>query len=97
MISAEQALMILFIACSMVVWVNVRALLRDKCTKGCSISPAFVFLATNSYEVWYFAHFHQPVAALGAVSMVAANLLWIALAFWYRFDAWIEDQLDLLG
>jgi hypothetical protein len=97
MISAEQVLMILFIACSTVCWMNVRALLRDKCTKGCSIAPAYIFFATNAYEVWYFLHLHQSLASLGAVSMVAANSIWIGLAHWYRFEAWIEDQLDLLG
>jgi hypothetical protein len=91
---AEQVLTILFISCSVVVWMNVRALIRDKCTKGCSISPVFVFLFTNAYEVWYFTHFHQPVAALGAASMVGANLIWIALAFWYRYQARDQDLLD---
>jgi hypothetical protein len=94
---AEQLLTFWFVACSVVVWTNVRALLRDKCTKGCSIAPAYVFLATNAYEVWYFLHFHQPLAALGSVSMVAANTIWIGLAHWYRFEAWVEDQLDLIG
>jgi hypothetical protein len=97
MITAEQALTAFFVACSVVVWANVRALLRDKCVKGCSIAPAYIFFATNAYEVWYFLHLHQSLASLGAVSMVAANTIWIGLAHWYRFEAWIDDELDLIG
>lgn len=94
---AEQALTFFFIACSVVVWTNVRALLRDKCTKGCSVAPAYIFLATNAYEVWYFLHIHQGLASLGAISMVAANLIWVGLAHYYRFMAFGQDLLDSVG
>jgi hypothetical protein len=97
MISAEQALTLLFIACAAVCWTNVRALLRDKCTKGCSLFPTYIFLATNLYEVWYFHHIHQPLATFGSLAMAVVNLTWLGLAHWYRFETWVEDQLDLIG
>jgi hypothetical protein len=94
---SQQVLTFLFLACSTVCWMNVRAMLRDKCVAGVSIAPSLIFLATNAYEVWYFTAYSQPLVALGAVSMVAANLIWIALAVWHKFEAWVEDQLDLIG
>lgn len=91
---SEQVLTALFLACSAVCWVNVRALLRDKCTAGCSVVPQWIFLATNTYEVWYFHALSQPLAALGAVSMVFSNATWIALAYYYRFKAANDVSLD---
>lgn len=93
--TAEQGLTLFFIACSTVCWMNVRALLRDKCVAGCAITPAWVFLSTNSYEVWYFDALHQPLAALGAVSMVGSNLTWLILAYYYRMNDVIDKTLDL--
>lgn len=97
MISAEQILTVFFIACSVICWLNVRALLRDKCVKGVSAVPTCVFIVTNIYEAWYFHHLHQSWATLGSFSMLAVNLIWLVLFHWYRFEDWAEDQLDLLG
>lgn len=85
MTSAEQVLTTLFVACSLVCWTNVKAIYKDKCIGGCRIAPTWVFLATNIYEVWYFAGLHQSLASLGAVSMVGANLAWIGLAYFYKW------------
>lgn len=97
MISAEQVLTLCFIACSAVCWTNVRALLRDKTVKGCSLFPTYIFLATNLYEAYYFNHINQPLATFGSWAMAVVNVTWLGLAHWYRFEAWVEDQLDLIG
>jgi hypothetical protein len=97
MTMAEQVLTLMFLACSAVCWTNVRALVRDKCIKGCSLLPTYVFLTTNIYEVFYFHHIHQPLATFGSLSMAVVNLVWLGLAIMYRMEAWIEDQLDLIG
>lgn len=92
--TSEQVLTAFFVACSLVCWMNVRALLRDKCVNGCAITPAWIFLSTNSYEVWYFGALNQPLASLGAVSMVGANLTWIGLAYYYRWANSVTGQIN---
>lgn len=94
----EIGLTILYIACSVVIWISVRALVRDKMIRGVSIIPAWVFLATNLYEVWFFGGLEQFVARIGSGLMATGNLVWLVLAYYYmwseRADAQIDKTLD---
>jgi hypothetical protein len=65
--------------------------------EGLQHFPTYIFLATNIYEVFYFHHIHQSLATFGSVAMAVVNVTWLGLAHWYRFEAWVEDQLDLIG
>lgn len=90
----EQILTILFLLCSGVCWFNVRAILRDKAVAGVSIMPAFIFLITNSYEVWYFGITDQPLAAVGSVVMSLSNVAWIGLALFYSWASNVEGEIE---
>ena len=71
-----------FFACSVVCWLHVRQLVRDKRVKGVSLIPSYVFITTNAVEVVYF--WNDPWSAAGAASMLFANSVWLALALIYR-------------
>lgn len=73
-----------FFACSAVVWINVRQILRDRMVAGVSLFPTIIFIITNVVEVFYFWDLLDWWSTAGAVSMTLANVVWIALAYHYR-------------
>lgn len=94
-------LSILFLACAAVCWANVRALLRDRTVAGISLFPTWVFLTTNLYEVWFFFDLQQNWALVGSVAMAVVNMVWLGIAYFYRWQdsvvSEIEKTLDLQG
>lgn len=89
----EQVLTAFFTACSIVCWLSIRALVRDRSVKGVSTIPTWVFLSTNAYEVFFFGEHEQWFAVLGAVGMTLANASWLTLFWWYRFAANVEAEI----
>lgn len=73
-----------FFCCSIVCWVNVRQILRDKQVVGVSMIPSYVFMTTNAFEVIYFGRLLDWWSASGAVSMLVGNGVWVILALYYR-------------
>lgn len=84
----------LFFCCSIVCWLHVRKIIKDKAVKGVSLIPTFVFMATNAFEVWYFAKLGDWWTVAGAFSMLATNLAWTVCVFWYKAKELDEKLLE---
>lgn len=74
----------LFVACSLVCWLHVRQIIRDKTVKGVSLIPTFVFMTTNVFEMIYFGQKGDWWNVGGAVSMLMSNVAWTVCVFYYH-------------
>ena len=81
----DLLLAICFVACSLVGFVNVSAMWRDRQMKGVSIIPTCVFLTTNIIEIPFFLlKTATPYLAVGAALMAVSNLVWLIMALCFR-------------
>ena len=64
-------------------WMNCYRLYKDKEVKG--VFPlVWVFFATwGLYNLWYYPHLHQILSFYGGLVIVAANLVWVSLCYYY--------------
>lgn len=90
----EIGLSLLYAACSVVIWISVSALVRDKQVRGVSLIPAWVFLATNFYEFWFFTGLEQNTARIGSALMAVGNIAWLILAYYYHWKEKTADEID---
>lgn len=65
-------------------WVNVKALWRDKRVLGISISTPAFFFVWGLWNLFYYPHLEQWASLVGAVFIVSANITWVMLALHYR-------------
>ena len=65
-------------------WLNVRQLLRDKKLRGVSKIPTVLFTAWGFWNLYYNPMLGQWLSFLGGVVIVAANFVWVLLAWKYR-------------
>ena len=65
-------------------WLNVRQLLRDKKLRGVSKIPTVLFTAWGFWNLYYYPMLGQWLSFLGGVVIVAANFVWVLLAWKYR-------------
>ena len=80
----DVATLCLEITISMALWTHVRALYRDKVARGVSVIPVFVGIVTNIWYISLFTYFGLPLAALGVVPGMMANITWLILYRRYR-------------
>lgn len=66
------------------VWLNVRAILRDKKTRGISPLATTFFTAWGFWNLFYYPHLDQWASFAGGVIIVLGNAAWLALMFKYR-------------
>ena len=71
-------------ASSLTIWLNVRAILRDKAVKGFSPVPLIFFASWGYWNLFYYPHLNQWLSFFGGVSMVIANTVYIFLVLKYR-------------
>lgn len=62
---------------------NCRALYRDKGYQGINIVAQVGFTAWGFWNLFYYPHLGQWMSFCGGLVLVLANVLWIALAFYY--------------
>lgn len=89
----EQVLTGFFAACSVICWLNIRALIIDKKVCGVCTIPTWVFLSTNLYEVYFFFHHGQTFAMIGSVGMSLANSTWLTLYWVYKLACIAEERI----
>ena len=65
-----------------VLW-NVRRLLIDKMIAGISLVPVVFFDAWGFWNMYYYPSLDQWWSFAGGVLLVAANVWWTSLAFYY--------------
>jgi hypothetical protein len=68
---------------SLLIWINVRALYHDKEFKGVRIGPTAFFFCWGLWNLFFYPHLGQYLSFAGGVSMVIANLVWVAQMVYY--------------
>jgi hypothetical protein len=86
-------LSVCFFACSIVCWLHVHQIVKDKAVKGVSLIPTFVFMTTNAVEMVYFWQRLDMWSVAGAGSMLLSNAAWTLCVFWYIAKAY-DDEID---
>lgn len=72
------------IAGSVPIWLNVKQILKDKCFRGVSLPYVGFFALWGLWNLYYYPHLSQWLAFIGGISIVSANLVWLALMYKYR-------------
>lgn len=65
-------------------WLNVRQLLKDKKLRGVSKIPCIMFTTLGIWNLYYYPALGQWISFTGGLVIVAANGLWVYLAWKYR-------------
>lgn len=78
-------LSICFGLCSIMGFLSVYRVWKDKHIAGVSVLPSFVYMATQVFETLFFLQHGQPCAAIGALLMLSANAAWLILVYRYRW------------
>lgn len=64
--------------------VNCRRLYLDKDVKGVSVPVTAFFMTWGLWNLFYYPHLSQWLSFSGGLVIVAANLLWVIMAIYYR-------------
>jgi len=62
---------------------HCRVLYRDKQVKGVSVLATSVFFSWGLWNLYYYPHLDQWLSFLGGLVIVAGNLLWLSMMFYY--------------
>lgn len=68
----------------LLLWTNVRRILRDRCVHGINILPTVFFTAWGFWNLWYYPSLNQWLSFFGGLSVVLANVVWVVLTIKYR-------------
>lgn len=68
----------------LVIFQNVRRLLKDKQIRGVDWKVTAFFTAWGFWNLYYYPHLEQWFSFAGGVLIVLANVVWLALAIHYR-------------
>jgi hypothetical protein len=68
---------------SVLIWMNVRALLRDKGYAGVWLPAVTFFNAWGFWNMYYYPHLGQWLSFAGGCSITLANTVWVGLMFHY--------------
>ncbi len=64
-------------------WMNVRQVARDKGYAGLFLPSIVFFMSWGAWNLFYYPHLGQWWSFVGGVSLVAANVSWVALMLRY--------------
>ena len=67
----------------LLLWWNVRIILKDKKIRGVSILPSAVFGLWGFWNLYYYPFLKQILSFLGGIFVVFANTTWVVLAIYY--------------
>lgn len=67
----------------LMVWMNVRQILKDKAVKGVHWIPTGFFTLWRFWNLYYCPHLNQWLSFTGGLLIVAGNTLWVALMWKY--------------
>lgn len=68
---------------SIFTWMNVRAIYRDKGHAGVYIPAIVFFMCWGIWNLFYYPHLNQWWSFVGGISLVVANVSWVALLLYY--------------
>lgn len=79
----------------LLMWLNVRAIRRDKEIKGVSWIPCIFFTTWGIWNLWYYPSLDQWFSFWGGVVLVAANATWIYHIWYYdRYTKFLLQEID---
>ena len=68
----------------LLIWLNVRRLLRDRCVRGVAILPTTLFMLWGYWNLYYYPHLGHWWSMLAGIAVVIANTTWVVLMIRYR-------------
>ena len=74
---------------SLLLWLSVRKLYREKLVRGVHVIPTTFFWSWGVWNLYYYPHLGQWLSFIGGLSMVVANGVWAGQMFYYN---WRERQ-----
>lgn len=67
----------------LMVWLNVRRLVKDKQVKGISLWTSLFVTTWGYWNCYYYPSLGQWLSFTGGVMLAVANTVWLALAVYY--------------
>jgi len=67
-------------------WMNVITLYKDKVTKGIYYPTVVFFFLWGIWNLWYYPSLNQWWSFVGGLWLAMANLVWILLFMYYKFE-----------
>ncbi len=68
---------------SIMTWLNVRAVYRDKQVKGVQWQVTLFWTAWGVYNLFLYPHLEMWWSFIGGISIVTANAVWVAMVVYY--------------
>jgi len=68
---------------SFAIWRNVTGLWKDKEVKGVRLAPMVFFTLWGFWNLYYYPHLDQLFSFSGGLSIVASNVVYVALMAYY--------------
>ena len=68
---------------SLLIWLNIRRLLKDKKVEGVSLIPTAFWTIWGYWNLYYYPSLHQWLSFAGGLGVVWGNTVWIAFAIYY--------------
>ena len=72
----------------LLLWNNVRVLLKHKQVHGISIFSTAAFTLWGYWNLYYYPHLNQTISFIGCILVVSANTAWVILAVRYSRKGW---------
>lgn len=69
---------------AVLVWTNVRYLLRDRDVKGVNLLVSLYYCLWGAFNVVYYASLGHWLSLVGDLGILSANLVWLCLAWKFR-------------
>lgn len=78
----------------LLLWWNVKMILRDKKIRGVSILPTSVFGLWGFWNLYYYPFLGQTLSFWGGIFVVTANTSWVVLAIYYKLKEKKEGGMN---
>lgn len=66
------------------IWINVRTILRDRQVRGVTSFVTWFFTAWGFWNLYYYPHLAQWLSFLGGCIIVSGNFAWCICAWRFR-------------
>ncbi len=67
----------------LMVWLNVKQIVKDKAVKGVHWLPTMFFTSWGYWNLYYYPHLNQWLSFLGGLVIVSGNTAWVAMMVKY--------------
>lgn len=64
--------------------INIFRLVKDKQIKGVSWIPTLFYAFWGIWNLYYYPSLHQTLSFIGGMFIVATNVVWLSLVYYYN-------------